>query len=254
MAIDLLQRVRVVLVETKHPGNIGAAARAAKTMGVGELWLVAPAEFPSRQAAIQAAGALDLLQRAKVVEELTQAVNDCGLVIGTSARERRIPWPLIDPREGGRLAVAEARHHPVALVFGREDRGLTNEELQRCTHHLHIPADPQYPSLNLAMAVQVLCYEVRMAWLEAQGGRGLASSAREVPAARHADLERFFQHLEETLVTIGYLDPENPRQTMARLRRIFLRARCDEKELALLRGVLTATQEAARSRGDEGRH
>ncbi len=245
-------KVRVVLVNTSHPGNIGAAARAMKNMGLERLYLVAPKEFPAPRAQWRAAGALDVLERAVVVDHLGEAIAGCGLVIGTSARERRIPWPLLEPRECGVRAWEESAQHEVALVFGREDRGLTNDELAQCTFHVHIPANPEYSSLNLAAAVQVLTYELRMA--------ALAQAAPpepqpwDVPKARTEDIEMYFQHLEQVLVELGFHDPANPRQTMIRLRRLLTRIRPDRMELSILRGVLTSVQNFIwRSRGGDRR-
>lgn len=232
--------LRVVLVHTSHPGNIGAAARAMKNMGLDRLYLVEPREFPAPRALWRAAGATDVLERAMVVGSLAEAVADCGLVIGTSARERRIPWPLLDPRECGQRAWQESAQHQVALVFGREDRGLTNEELAQCGFHVHIPANPEYSSLNLAAAVQVLTYELRMAALADTGGG--QAQAWDVPRARAEDIELYFEHLERVLIDIGFHDPANPRQTLPRLRRLLARIRPDRMELSILRGVLTAMQ------------
>lgn len=235
--------VRVVLVNTSHPGNIGAAARAMKNMGLDSLYLVDPQDFPAPRALWRAAGAADVVQRARVVGTLAEAVADCGLVVGTSARERRIPWPLLDPRECGQRVWQESAHHEVALVFGREDRGLTNDELAQCGYHVHIPANPEYSSLNLAAAVQVLAYELRMAALADAGSP--ASLDWDLPPAPAADIELYFRHLEEVLVGIGFHDPANPRQTMVRLRRLLARIRPDRMELSILRGVLTAVQNLA---------
>ena len=245
MNIESLDSVRIVLVNTKHPGNIGSAARAIRTMGLNRLWLVEPLEFPADRAVWQAANAADLLDRAVVVDTLDEAIQGCGLVVGTSARDRRIPWPLLNPRECGRRAVSEARQHDVAIVFGREDRGLTNDELHKCTYHVHIPANPEYSSLNLAAAVQVICYEIRMAALEDEAGELPDLNNWDVPPARAEDLELYFQHLEQALVDIDFHDRDNPRQTMTRLRRLFGRIRLDEMELSILRGVLTSIQNAA---------
>lgn len=239
---SLLQKVRIVLVNTSHPGNIGGAARAMKNMGLSQLYLVAPKEYPADKAVWRAAGALDVLDAAVVVETLDDAVADCGLVVGTSARERRIPWPLVTPRECGERAVAEAGHHDVAIVFGREDRGLTNEELHKCNYHVHIPANPEYSALNLATAVQVLAYEVRMAWLTWKEGKAPHFDDWDQPPAEHKALELYYQHLQETLERLGFLEPGNPRQTMTRLRRLYSRIRLDQMELSILRGMLTATQ------------
>ena len=240
-----LENIRVVLVNTSHPGNIGATARAMKNMGLSQLFLVAPKEFPSERAVWRAANALDVLDKAVVVDSLEQAVADCGLIVGTSARERTIPWPLLNPRECGARTWLESGHHPVALVFGREDRGLTNEELQQCTYHVHIPANPEYSSLNLAAAVQVISYEVRMASLANETGELPPLENWDLPPAKKHDLDLYFEHLEQTLVDIGFYKRETPRQTMTRLRRLFGRIRLDEMELSILRGVLTGVQNAA---------
>lgn len=248
-----LGNVRVVLVNTAHPGNIGGAARALKNMGLSQLYLVAPREFPAANAVWRAAGAAELLDTAIVVDTLEEAVADCGLVVATSARERRIPWPLLTPRECGARAVAEAPTHPVALVFGREDRGLTNEELQACNYHVHIPSNPDYSSLNLATAVQVLAYEVRVAWLEAEQGAALSYADWDRPPARASDLELYFDHLRQALGELGFIDPDNPRQTMTRLRRLFSRVRPDDMELGILRGMLTAIQNHIHRSGGKGR-
>ena len=251
----MLDKVRIVLVNTTHPGNIGGAARAMKNMGLGQLYLVEPQEFPADRAVWRAAGAVDVLDRAIVVPTLDDAIAGCGLVVGTSARDRRIPWPLLDPRQCGERVVSEAASHPVAIVFGREDRGLTNEELQKCTYHVHIPANAEYSSLNLAAAVQVISYEIRMAMLAAEHGAIPPLQEWDLPPARAEDVELYFQHLEQALTEIDFYDPANPRQTMTRLRRLYGRIRLDEMELSILRGVLTAMQNVAhklrRARSDD---
>ncbi len=236
--------VRVVLVNTTHPGNIGGAARAMKNMGFAELCLVAPRSFPDERADWRAAGAQDLLQGAQVVATLEEAIADCQFVVGTSARGRRIPWPTLDPRGcAQQVQGALARGARVALVFGREDRGLTNEELQACNLHLHIPSHEAYTSLNLAMAVQVVCYELRMLALADELPTD-AQAEWDAPLASAANLERYFEHLEQVLVEIGFLDPKAPRQLMTRLRRLYGRVGLDEMELNILRGILTETQGA----------
>lgn len=237
-------KIRVVLVNTSHPGNIGAAARAIKNMSLGRLYLVAPKEFPADRAVWRAANAADILDRAVVVETLDEAIADCGLVVGTSARDRTIPWPLLNPRECGEKVWHEAAEHEVALVFGREDRGLTNEELHKCTYHVHIPANPEYSSLNLAAAVQVLTYEVRMAALADKPGVYPVNAQWDVPPAKVKELELYYEHMEQALVDLGFHDRTNPRQTMTRLRRLFNRIRPDSMELSIMRGVLTAIQNA----------
>lgn len=242
MQNDPVNNIRLVMVNTSHPGNIGAAARAIKNMGLRELYLVNPKEYPAEKAVWRAAGAVDVLENAKVVATLDEAIADCGLVVGTSARERRIPWPLLTPRECGDRCWFEASKHPVAVLFGREDRGLTNEELHKCNYHVHIPANPEYSSLNISAALQVLCYEIRMAWLTAEEGKAPHFDDWDMPPATHDALEYYYEHLQDTLVKLQFLNPENPRQTVTRLRRLFNRVRLDEMELSILRGVLTSVQ------------
>ena len=245
----MLQNIRVVLVNTSHPGNIGGAARAMKNMGLSRLVLVEPRSFPHHEADARASGAGDILAAAQVVATLEDALVGCNLVLGTSARDRRIPWPLLDPRECGTKVVEEAgQGAEIALVFGREDSGLTNEELQRCHFHVHIPSDPQFSSLNLGAAVQVLSYEVRMAWLAAEGKPSKVEKFEATsPRSETMDeLERLYEHLEQTLVDIEFLDPDKPRHLMARLRRLYGRSSVSRAEMNILRGILTETQKAAR--------
>jgi len=241
-SINALKAVRIVLVNTSHPGNIGGVARAMKNMGLTELYLVSPADFPSDRAQWRAANALDILKSAKVVDTLDDAIGDCGLVIGTSARSRRIPWPLVTPRECADRSYYESTSHPVAIVFGREDRGLTNEELHKCNYHVHIPSNPEYSSLNLAAAVQVVAYELRMTCLNNQQGKAIHFDDWDMPPAKNKALEHYYEHLQSTLEQVGFLEPGNPRKTMTRLRRLYSRVRLDEMELNILRGVLTAMQ------------
>jgi tRNA (cytidine32/uridine32-2'-O)-methyltransferase len=181
MSAQAFSNIRIVLVNTSHPGNIGGAARAMKNMGLERLYLVEPKEYPSDKAVWRSAGAVDVLENAVVVETLDEAIKGCGLVVGTSARERRIPWPLLNPRECGESVWTESEQHEVAVVFGREDRGLTNEELHKCNYHVHIPANPDYSSLNLATAVQVICYEIRMAFLATSEGKALTQQTWDMP-------------------------------------------------------------------------
>ena len=247
----MLDQIRIVLVNTSHTGNMGSAARAMKTMGLTRLVLVDPQTLPDDSAHALAAGASDVLANARVVSTLDEAIADCGLVIGTSARSRTLSWPMLDPREAGEKAVGEGMKHPVALVFGREDSGLTNEELQRCHYHVHIPSDPEFSSLNLGAAVQVLSYEVRMAWLAAEGQpskveKDEVASTKSGELATMDELERFYEHLEQTLVAIEFLDPEKPRHLMARLRRLYGRSSVSRAEMNILRGILTETQKAVR--------
>ena len=246
-----LRRIRVVLINTTHPGNIGAAARAMKVMGLDSLHLVTPKLFPHADATAMASGADDLLQYAVVHESLTAAIEGCGMVLGTSARLRSLPMPQMDARAAAARALGETRLHQVAVLFGRERYGLTNEEMQRCHGLVHIPTNPEYASLNLAQAVQVLAYELRMAAL------GEDSSLIEPPDWQPVDgvqMERFFAHLERTLLDIRFLNPSQPRRLMMRLRRLFNRARPDQNEINILRGVLSAAQAVAAARdADAGR-
>ncbi|MCU1721588.1 MULTISPECIES: tRNA (cytosine(32)/uridine(32)-2'-O)-methyltransferase TrmJ [unclassified Pseudomonas] len=244
----MLENIRVVLVCTSHPGNIGGAARAMKNMGLSRLVLVSPADFPSPEASARASGADDVLAGAQVVSTLEDALVGCTLVIGTSARSRSLPWPMLEPREcGTEVTGRAAQGEQVALVFGREHAGLTNEELQRCHYHVHIPSNPDFSSLNLAAAVQVLSYEVRTAWL-AQASQP-EKTEKDEPVEELAtmdEMERFYGHLEDTLVQIGFLDPSRPKHLMPRLRRLFGRSAVNRSEMSILRGILTETQKAAR--------
>ena len=233
--------IRIVLVETSHPGNIGASARAMKTMGFDDLVLVAPQEFPCAEATARASGADDVLSRARVVATLSEAIADCGFIVGASARSRSLPWPTVDPRTCARTVVAEATHSTVAIVLGPEHSGLTNEDLGRCQQLVQIPANSDYSSLNLAMAVQVLCYELRMVGHAPAGAvDSVASERREAPLATADELDGFHAHLEELLTEVGFLKLDHPKQLKLRLRRLFHRSRLDQIEINILRGVLAA--------------
>lgn len=249
----MLERIRIVLIGTSHPGNIGGVARAMHNMGLADLALVAPrCEVITQDSISRASGADHLLHQASVHATLEDAVADCTLAVGASARSRTLPWPMLSPRElADRLpsecASVDAR---VALVFGREDSGLTNAELQRCHAHVHIPTNADFSSLNLAAAVQVLAYECRMAWLSQADDQADAptGTADDDDLATHEELERYFEHLERTLVGIEFHDPAQPRQLMARLRRLYLRARPERMEMNILRGILSATEKATNTR------
>ncbi|MEW6353781.1 MAG: RNA methyltransferase [Pseudomonadota bacterium] len=239
-----LNHVRVVLVETSHPGNIGACARAMKNMGLSELYLVNPKIFPSSAATARASGASDVLARARVCASLEEAVQDCTEVFGASARSRTIPWPQLTPRECA--ARINAQPGPAALVIGREHSGLTNAELERCNYLVHIPSNPAFSSLNVAAAVQVLAYEI---FLAAAEPRPVAQQEQQPPATAE-ELERLYAHMQQALIDIEFLDPLNPRQLMRRLRRLFNRAHLDKIELNILRGILTAAQQARQKHSD----
>ncbi|MBD7989125.1 RNA methyltransferase [Luteimonas sp. Sa2BVA3] len=243
--------VRIVLVGTSHPGNIGSAARAIRTMGLERLVLVAPERFPHPDAVAMAAGADDVLAAATIVGSLAEAVADCALVLGCTARSRRIQLEELSPRAGAaRLLDAALSGAPVALVFGRERTGLENDELQLCHAAVHIPANPDYSSLNLAAAVQVLAYELRIATLERAGlPTGGGDGHREAPAS-HAQLEGFFHQLGDTLDAIDFHKGRAPESALRKLRRIFLRCGLDEREVRLLRGVLADAQRMAQLAGE----
>jgi len=233
--------IQIILVEPSHPGNIGAAARAMKNMGLSRLTLVAPKLFPHAEATARAAGADDILVQARVVEHIDQALEGCRLVVGTSARNRALPWPLVNPRECVEQIQALFQHSEIeiAVLFGREQSGLTNEELHRCQLHLHIPTNPDFSSLNLAMAVQIFCYELAML----QPPQLMSSPKKkhiEETLATADELEHFYQHLEKALIEINFLDPAVPKHLMARLRRLFGRSGLNQQEVNILRGILTA--------------
>ncbi|WP_440864768.1 tRNA (cytosine(32)/uridine(32)-2'-O)-methyltransferase TrmJ [Symbiopectobacterium purcellii] len=240
----MLENIRIILVETSHTGNMGSTARAMKTMGLKNLYLVKPLIKPDSQAIALAAGASDIIGNATLVNTLDEALVGCNLVVGTSARSRSLPWPMLEPRECGVRSAHEAQHAPVALVFGRERVGLTNDELQKCHYHVYIPANPEYSSLNLAMAVQLIAYEVRVAHLDLQA-QG-APQIVEEPYPLVDDLERFYTHLEETLHYTGFIRKAHQGQVMHKLRRLFTRARPEEQELAILRGILSSVQKNRR--------
>ncbi len=236
---ESLARIRFVLVETTHTGNIGAVARAMKTMGLSRLELVAPRHPPDAEALARASGADDLLERAGIHPTLADALTGCRLVIGASARLRSIEWPLLEPPECAGRLLAEAAEGEVALLLGRESSGLTNEELARCHFLVHIPTNPDFSSLNIAAAAQVLAYEIRRAARET-GGERLTDSPRDLAAAEQ--MEGFYAHLAATLTHLGFSDPEQSGTLMKRLRRLFNRARLDRIEVNILRGILSAAQ------------
>jgi RNA methyltransferase, TrmH family, group 1 len=245
--------LRIVLVGTQHPGNIGAAARAMKTMGLSRLVLVAPEILPNDEAYRRAAGADDLIRAAPVHATLAEAVADCRLVLGCTARSRKVQLEQLEPDAAAARALQRADEGPVALVFGRERTGLTNEELQLCHASVHIPSDPAFSSLNLAAAVQVLAYELRLALLAAAPAGAPAPPPRpdDMPAA-HAELEGFFAQLADTLQAIDFHKGRAPDSAMRKLRRLFLRADLTVNEVRLLRGILADAQRMARLAGMPG--
>lgn len=235
-----LSSIRIVLVATSHPGNIGSAARAMKTMGFGRLYLVNPEFFPDLNACEMAAGADDVLNNSVVTKTLDEALAGCNLVIATSARPRGLSLPGLSPRDCASFVAGQARDTEVAFVFGRERSGLTNEELLRCHYHLNIPANPDYSSLNLSQAVQIIVYELRMALLQPQA----KVAHHENELATFTDVENFYKHLGEVLDSVNFLKPHNPHRVQQRLRRLFNRAGLEQIEVAILRGILSHVQKA----------
>lgn len=262
----MLDAIAIVLVRPQHPGNIGSAARAMKTMGLSDLRLVQPDRYPDIQANALAAGADDVLERAQVFERLEDAIADCRMVMGSTARRRGVPLPEHAPREAAQVVLESARSGRVALLFGCERACLTNEELQHCHAAVRIPANPEYSSLNLAQAVQVLCYELRMSHLfpvqpgatpgtQAAAPSALAATLERGDAlATQAQVERFFVHLDQTLHDIDFHKGRSPDVVMQRLRRVFLRAALDERELRILHGILADAQRMAELALKSGLH
>ena len=237
---SLLDRTRIVLVETSHPGNIGAAARAMKTMGLKHLVLVKPKRFPAAEATARASGADNLLVAARVVDSLPEAVADCGLVFGTTARPRYLDLAITPPREAAEVAAGEAGEAPIAIVFGREQTGLTNEELLCCQRAIRIPTDASFSSLNLAQAVQICAYEWRLAAL-----RGAVPGPAEVEApATAAELAGLVEHAKRAMVRVDFFKPDRPKRLPDRLARLVGGAHLRHTEVQILRGFLTAVEEA----------
>ena len=236
---NLLNSVKVVLVGTTHPGNIGATARAMKNMGILDLALVEPKEFPSDVATFRSKAAKDILEKASVHRSLAEAVSECELVVGTSARERTVPWPVLNPREAAEEMHKSSRNGKVAIVFGREDRGLTNEELGLCNFHVHIPSDPEYSSLNLSQAVQILAYEIRLSYLKDQH---VNKDYWDVELANNEQTERLINHMDELMQEVDFYDVENPRKLLVRVRRFFKRSKIDVMEVNIFRGLFATIQ------------
>ncbi|MEO0424416.1 MAG: RNA methyltransferase [Pseudomonadota bacterium] len=236
---ERLTRVTVVLVDTSHPGNIGAVARASKNMGLHRLRLVRPRQFPHADATARASGADDLLARAEVFNTLEEAIADSALVYGASARRRSLQWPERNAREAAKEILGTDAQ--VSVVFGNERSGLSNAELDCCHRLLHINANPEYSSLNLAMAVQVVTHELRMA---ASADHPVAQGKGDIPLATSAQVEALYEHYERTLTAAGFLNPDNPRHLMRRLRRLYNRVGLDDNEVQILRGILSAHDEA----------
>ncbi len=239
--------IRIVLVDTSHPGNIGAAARAMKNMALSELTLVRPREFPSSEAAARASGADDILQRARVAQTLEEAVADCAIVAGATSRPRMHYWKVFDARAAAR-EIVKLEPQPVAVVFGSERYGLSNEELNRCNWLIRIPANPEYESLNLSQAVQIIAYELFLA----RGATNAVPLEREAPLATAQEMHRLYEHLEQVLLEVDFRDrTPSSGHLMGRLRRLLNRAELDQNEMNILRGVLSAVQNKRRTAGDK---
>jgi TrmH family RNA methyltransferase len=238
----MLSNIRLALLNTSHPGNIGASARAMKTMDLTDLWLLSPLHFPDAGATARASGADDVLSRAQVCQRVDDVLKECRLVIGASARIRSIPCPVLTPRECASLARQESEGGKVAILFGCEQSGLSNAEIDRCHYLVRIPTSAAYASLNLAAAVQVIAYELFVAHVTKEP-EGTGVTPDHVPVSA-GEMERYYEHLEATLVQLDFLDPANPRHLMRRLRRLYNRARPDENEINILHGILTAAQQA----------
>ena len=236
---NFLNTVKVVLVGTTHPGNIGAAARAIKNMGIFNLALVKPKEFPSDIAIYRSKAAKDILENAEIYESLEDAIAGCKLVVGTSARARSVPWPVFNPRDAAEEMRKISKQGNVAIVFGREDRGLTNDELGLCNFHVHIPSDPKYSSLNLSQAVQILAYEIRLAYSKDEV---INEVKWDVDLANNEQTERLIDHMEELMQDVEFYDVENPRKLLLRVRRFFKRSKIDVMEANIFRGLFSAIQ------------
>ncbi len=242
-SLNLIEEsVKFILVGTTHPGNIGAAARAMKNMGIKQLGLVSPKEFPHEQAFYRAKAAVDVLEEAVVHENLKEAVADSIFVVGTSARNRKVPWPIVSPKEAAEeiVSLSQKGEGKIAVIFGREDRGLTNEELRLCNLHVHIPSSQEYPSLNLSQAIQILAYEIRLSGLSIEGK--LEKQEWDVPLANNAEIERLIEHFDQVMQEVDFYEVDNPRQLLTRVSRFFRRSKLDHMEANIFRGVFAAIQ------------
>jgi tRNA (cytidine32/uridine32-2'-O)-methyltransferase len=235
------ENISVLLVGTTHSGNVGAAARAMKTMGLSHLGLVAPACSIDEQAIALATGAADVLQQAQIYPDLNQALTDQHFVVGTSARARHIEWPVVSPREAAQSIVTQAQAGAkISILFGRERDGLSNPELARCHLHVQIPT-AEYSSLNLASAVQILCYEIRLALLELEAQPKIDPPKNPLTELAPAqEMELFLEHLKSTLIQTGFLKPGNQRKLMLRIRRLFMKIPLEQREVNILRGIITS--------------
>lgn len=234
-----IENIRIVMINTSHPGNIGAAARVMKNMGLTRLYLVDPKRFPDPEATAMASGADDLLSQAIVSQTLEQALEGCHLVMGSTARERKIQHEFVDAREAAQQAYGESATQQVALVFGRERTGMTNEEIGLCHKLINIPTNTQYSSLNVASAIQIVSYELMMASCNTPSNK--PENTQPAEYASSDAMERFYQQLQQTLIDIDFLNPEQSPQLMPKLRHLYNRSRLRQEEVNILRGILTQT-------------
>ena len=239
----LLDNIRIVLVNTSHPGNIGGTARAMKNMGLSRLTLVQPKKYPDLEAISRSVGAVDILDNAIVVDQLSEAIADCVWVAGTSARLRTVEWPILEPKECVGKALESIEHGDIAIVFGRENSGLTNDEMAQCNALLHIPTNPDFSSLNLAAAVQVVCYEFRQALINTKVSKHRGSKHRYDSPARAEQLDGMYVHLNEALHHVGFFGDRNSDIVMRRLKGLFNRADVTQRELSIMRGICSAIQD-----------
>lgn len=234
--------IRIVLVNPSHPGNIGAVARAMKTMELRHLYLVKPKCFPNVDATARAAGADDILENAVITDSLAEALKGSSVVFGTSVRNRALSLPKLQAKDAAQIIVKEAQTHTVTIVFGRENNGLSNDELEQCNYHLYIPTNPEFNSLNLAAAVQLIAYEVKMVRQPNPINIEAATTTETQELAGAEEMQSFYQHLQQVLTAIKFLDLKNPRKVLSRLKLLFNRARVQKSEINILRGILTAIQ------------
>lgn len=243
----MLNNIRIVLINTFHPGNVGAIARAMKNMGLTNLYLVQPNDYPSDEAVSRAAGAVDVLEQATIVNSFAEAIDDCALVIGTSARHRTFQLPIMNARQCAKTVVKEASSHPIAIVFGRETTGLLNDEIAQCNRQVYIDANDDYPVLNISQAVQIVAYEIWMQQKEIKNEQAqykVDSITEESEYPRKAEMDLFYQHLEETLYDIDFIVKNHQGKVLEKLQRFFNKARPEKSELGMLRGILAAAQKS----------
>lgn len=240
----MLDKIRIILCQPSHPGNIGACARAMKNMGLAQLTLVQPETFPHASATERASGADDVLANAKVVQTLEEGIANCHWLFGTSARSREFPWPQMTPKQAAEKIVSfTEKQQEIGILFGTERSGLTNAQLQRCDFHLTIPTHPSYSSLNLSQAVQVVSYEIYQYWLTEKNQRSDNASELLFEKATKEEIAGLLEHFEETAVKIGFMDPRHPKKLLPRLKRLFSKAQLEKEEINILRGFLKLVQQ-----------